>query len=230
MMANTQNNSQNNWAVVTDFDGTLTLKDIGNELCSEVLGDHWHGLYAKLRNASLDLKSYQKLCWEFFPLSEKAFIEKALRHSELRPGVDEFISKAADHGVPVYVASCGLRPYIETTLKSKLSAKAFANIKDIRCNEVVFSEKRIERFIPPETTKECPYPLDKGAWAAEISASLNGVKLFGIGNGTSDRSFWGHVTELAAIEGLEKWCQNEKHPYIAFKDFFELAQLAPFFK
>lgn len=218
------------WVVVTDFDGTLTKKDIGNELCNEVLGAKWHKLHAEYREGVFDLKEYQKKVWNHFPLNEPAFVQTSLKYAELRPGVEEFLCRAVDSNIPVYVASCGLRPYIEAALKHKLSPKALSAIKDIRCNEVRFSSTAISEFIPPITKAECPFPLDKGAWAREISASLGTpVKLLGIGNGTSDQSFWGVVDQLAAIESLEKWCVQNRLPYTPFVDFFDLAKQVRFF-
>jgi 2,3-diketo-5-methylthio-1-phosphopentane phosphatase len=213
----------NQWLIVTDFDGTLTQKDIGNELCDEILGPKWHAIYAEYRSGKIDLKEYQKKTWNRFPLGEAEFIQRSLRHAYLRSGVDEFLKAAALQKIPVFVASCGLRPYIEATLKKHLSAEALSAIHGIRCNEVSFSSNAIHEFIPPITSDDCPFPLDKGAYAREMAAQFSQpVKILGIGNGTSDQSFWGAVEQLAAIESLEKWCQSQSVPHVSFVDFFDL--------
>jgi 2,3-diketo-5-methylthio-1-phosphopentane phosphatase len=217
------------WIVVTDFDGTLTVKDIGNELCIEVLGPRFDEIYARYRRGEIDLKFHQKLLWEKFPLTESEFRARALKHAELRPGVEEFLSRCADHKIPVYVASCGLRPYIDEVLKNHLSRKALSAIAELRCNEAVFDDTCLAQFIPPQTSAECPYPLDKGAWASEVrTRHAAGTRMLGIGNGTSDRSFVGHVDVLAATESLAEWCRKNQISFVPFEDFTELQDLELF--
>jgi len=217
------------WIVVTDFDGTITEKDIGNELCLEVFPDHFRSVHGRYKKGELDLKSMQKLLWEKFPYSEAQFIERSLFHGKLRPGVVDFLEKCADRNVPVYVASCGLLPYIESTLTSKLTRKARSAILEIRSNLVEFDATSISKFIPPATDENCPYPLDKGAWASELKIKLGAdSQILGIGNGTSDRSFIGHVNLLAATEGLAEWCTKNAQPYIPFEDFRQLIALDVF--
>jgi len=223
MTGNNNSQSKAPWVIVSDFDGTFTVKDIGNELCEEVLGEKWFELYRQYRAGIFGLKEYQKKTWSNFPLSEKEFIDLSLKFAFLRPGLEEFLCQAVDQKIPVYVASCGLRPYIDATLKNKLSPKAQMAIKGIHCNEVKFDENKILEFVPPPSLPECPFPLDKGAWAKEVALKHGPqTQLLGIGNGTSDQSFWGAVHELAAIESLEKWCLKEKIPYISFENFFDL--------
>ncbi len=217
------------WIVATDFDGTLTVMDVGNEIAEEVLGDRFHEIMKQYRSGALSLKDMQKAMWEKFPMGEKKFRERAMHYGTLKPGVVNFLERCADEGVPVYIASCGLRPYIEATLEAKLTPKAKRAILEIKCNEVVFGSSQINQFIPPHTTPECPFPLDKGLWASELKSRYNtGVKVVGIGNGTSDRSFVGHVDHLAATEALAKWFTQHNISYTPFETFDELQNLPIF--
>ena len=212
--------------VVTDFDGTLTAKDIGNELCLEVIPELFKSLYARYRKNEIDLKEFQLELWTHFPLSESEFRSRALAYGDLRPGVNEFFEHCADRGVPVFVASCGLRPYIEEVLRAKLSRKALKALREIRCNEAHFDSSRLSELIPPATSPECPYPLDKGAWCSELKTKFPATtRVFGIGNGTSDRSFKGHIDEFAATEALADWCESSQTSFTRFEDFRDLMPL-----
>jgi HAD superfamily phosphoserine phosphatase-like hydrolase len=217
------------WAVATDFDGTITEKDIGNELCIEVLGSRFHDIHGAYRRGELGLKEMQLELWQEFPMAERQFRDRARAYAKLRPGVNEFLERCLDSGVPVFVASCGLRPYIEEALQHGLSSKARSAVREIRSNEAEFDTTKLSRFIPPVTAADCPYPLDKGAWCTELKQTLPpGTRFLGIGNGTSDRSFVGHVDQLAATEALAKWCETQKVEYTPFTDFRDLMSLPIF--
>lgn len=212
------------WIVVSDFDGTFTERDVGNELCKEALGvarfDEVHQAY---RRGEIGLKELQQRLWTNFPMNERTFRAAARRHATLRPGVVEFLTRCQTQKIPVYIASCGVRPYIEESLDALLPAPLRPSILEIRCNEAEFDAHRLSKFTPPASAPDCPYPLDKGDWAREIRARYPaGTKAFAIGNGTSDRSFWPHVDKLAACEALATWCAKENVPHKAFEDFRDL--------
>lgn len=208
--------------IVTDFDGTLTEKDVGNELCREVIGPRFKELHASYKAGGLDLRTMQQKLWLGFPLSEKAFRERALHHGRLRPGVIEFLEKCVDDEIPVYVASCGLRPYIDVVLNAKLSPKALKAIREVRCNEATFDAEKISTFTAPDDASVSKYPLDKGAWCEALRITHPGKKVIAIGNGTSDHSFAGHADRLLATEGLATWCEKNNVPFEPFEDFFDI--------
>lgn len=213
------------WIVVSDFDGTLSRKDVGNELCKEVLGETFFEIHRLYKKGGIDLRAMQQKVWQNFPLSEARFLERSLHYGELRPGVNEFLEHCLAHAVPVYVASCGLRPYIEVVLKQNLTPPARAAIKGLRCNEARFDHEKIAYFAAPDAETKSAYPLDKGAWCNELRAQHPGAKVLAIGNGTSDYSFAGHVDRLAATEGLATWCTQKKIPFEPFEDFRNMHEL-----
>ena len=216
------------WGVVTDFDGTLTTTDIGNELCLVAAPEKYRELQGAYRRGELGLKEYQHKMWMNFPLSESEFCAKARSLATLREGVVEFFEFCQERSIPIFVASCGLRPYIEVVLKELLSKKAQLAIQDVRCNDVRFSSSNICEFTPPKSEPTCPYPLDKGAWSSELRLKIPLKRILGIGNGTSDRSFVGHVDHLAATEALAQWCVASQTKHTFFESFNTLSDiLAP---
>lgn len=208
--------------IVTDFDGTLTQKDVGNELCREVIGARFKELHTIYKAGGMDLRTMQQKLWLGFPLSEKAFHERSLFYGRLRPGVIEFLEQCADTDTPVYVASCGLRPYIDVVLRANLSPKAMKAIRETRCNEAAFDHEKICTFTAPDDESVSKYPLDKGAWCQALRKVHPGKKVIAIGNGTSDYSFAGHADRLFATEGLATWCEKNNVSFEPFEDFFDI--------
>jgi 2-hydroxy-3-keto-5-methylthiopentenyl-1-phosphate phosphatase len=217
------------WVVASDFDGTLTKLDVGNEIHKSVKPQDFIDLQAAYRRGDISLKELQRQMWQDFPLSESEFRKRALSFAELREGVNEYLELCLDHSIPVYVASCGIEQYIAPVLDTLLSPKARKAILGLKCNRAVFDSQKLAEFIPPDSDAESPYPLDKGAWIQQIRSQKHpGSKVLGIGNGSSDRSFIGQVDLLAATEALAKWCDNQNIPYQPFEDFHELIQKRPF--
>jgi len=216
-------NAKSGWVVATDFDGTITQLDVGNEIHKSLKPQDFVALQAAYRRGELGLKELQKNMWQDFAMDEASFRKLAHDFGTLRDGANEFLEHCHDSAIPVYVASCGIRTYIETVLDALLSPKARASIKGIQCNNAVFSGNMLSEFIPPPSSPDSPYPLDKGAWIQEIRRDRHPhAKILGIGNGTSDRSFAAQVDVLAATDALARWCETQKVKHVPFESFREL--------
>ncbi|MEO5666938.1 MAG: haloacid dehalogenase-like hydrolase [Bdellovibrionota bacterium] len=221
--------SKSSWVVATDFDGTITRLDVGNEIHKSLKPDDFVALQGAYRRGELGLKDLQKGMWENFAMSEADFKKRARDFGTLRDGANDFLEYCVDQKIPVYVASCGIRTYIETVLDALLTPKARASILGIQCNNAVFSGDKLSQFIPPPSSPDSPYPLDKGAWIQDIRRDQHpDAKILGIGNGTSDRSFAGQVDRLAATEALARWCETQKIPFFAFESFQEILKAGLF--
>jgi 2-hydroxy-3-keto-5-methylthiopentenyl-1-phosphate phosphatase len=213
----------NKWVVATDFDGTITRLDVGNEIHKSLKPEDFVMIQARYRRGEINLKQLQLHMWENFGLSEAEFKKRALSFGALRDGANPFLESCLDAGIPVYVASCGIRTYIETVLDTMLTPKARSAILGIECNNAVFEGERLSQFIPPPSSPTSPVPLDKGAWIQSIRREKHPkAKVLGIGNGSSDRSFAGQVDELAATEALALWCEKENVPFVPFESFHDL--------
>lgn len=211
------------FAVALDFDGTITMTDVGNALCEEFIPEHFTKHHSRYSAGELSLRALQQIMWDGFPLSEKSFREATRRLNKLRPGVNEFLEKCAERGVPVFVVSCGIRPYIDETLQQHLSPRAREAIKGVVCNDARFEGDKLLKILPPNPDESDPLPLHKGAWVrAQRDKLYPGYKLLAVGDGSSDFSFAGHVDWIAATRKLAAYCDKHKHPYLPFNDFFEL--------
>lgn len=213
------------WIVVTDFDGTITQKDVGNELCMVFANEQYRKLHFEFRAGNLNLKEYQQEMWTRFPSSELRFREEATRLGELRPGVNEFLEKCAAKKIPVYIASCGIRHYIEEVLKAHVSEWAQLAITGLVCNDGVFEGESMIEIKMPDNDPTGKTPLHKGLLAEELSKKHGGAKVLAIGNGTSDKSFVGHVDQICACDKFIDYCKGQNVPFTAFEDFRSLYNL-----
>ncbi|HVJ66102.1 MAG TPA: HAD-IB family phosphatase [Bdellovibrionota bacterium] len=215
------------WIVVTDFDGTLTKKDVGNELCDVFASEQFRKLQSEYRAGTITLKEYQLMMWTNFPCNEDNFRSEAARLGELRAGVNEFLEKCAAKKIPVYIASCGIRPYIEEVLNSHVSEWARSAIAGIMCNDGEFDTKQMKKILMPDNDPTGKTPLHKGLYAEELSKLHGGAKVLAVGNGSSDKSFVGHVEQIAACDKFIDYCRGKNVECIKFEDFRDLYKKVP---
>lgn len=214
------------WIVVTDFDGTLTEKDIGNEICQFFRPQEYKTLSGMYGRNELNLRNFQQQMWSNFPATREKFIEASLRVASLRPGVNEFLEICAHKNIPVYIASCGIDTYIESVIERFFSKFAQAAIKGISCNKSSFGDTSLQTITAPNADLTQPEPLHKGKWAQEL-AQKHRSKVMAMGNGGSDRTFLGHVDLLFATEKLVKISETAGHPYLPFENFFDILRQWP---
>ncbi len=216
----------NSWIIVTDFDGTLTEKDIGNELCKLFLPDLYKKLSDDYNGGLLSLREFQQKMWTHFPCGPDIFAEASLRMASLRPGVNEFFEACAHKKIPIYIASCGIDLYIQKVIERFFSQFAKAALSGVRSNTSKFSPTRIEEITAPDIDNGQPEPFHKGRWAREMGIKHN-AKVIAIGNGGSDRTFLGHADMIFATEKLVKICEKAGEKFTPFENFFDILKMLP---
>lgn len=105
------------YALITDFDGTITTKDIGNALCLH------YGLTtpSKIEQAysvKADAREWMKEHFGRVKTTQKDFEDTILKHAQVRRGFKELIQFAQENDIPFEVASGGLDIYIQPVLKA----------------------------------------------------------------------------------------------------------------
>lgn len=214
----------NKWIVVSDFDGTISQKDIGNELCKIAIPDKFTKLLKRYRSEDITLRDMQEEFWLGFPMDQETFTKNSLEFGAFRPGVNEFFESCTDKNIPIYIASCGMDAYINPVLDKNLSEKAKKSLCEVRSNQVLFDHQKISELITPLSDKSNPLPFHKGEWCCEL-AEIHQANVLAIGNGTSDRSFIGNVSKIAACDSFSDYLKATDHDHFQFTDFNDLLTL-----
>ena len=98
------------WAAVSDFDGTITMLDVGDSLLL-----HYGYSDRKTIAASYALKvrveDFMKKAFAGAKLSEDAIAEFVNTRVKARPGFKDFVSFCARKGIPLEIASGGVDLY-----------------------------------------------------------------------------------------------------------------------
>jgi 2-hydroxy-3-keto-5-methylthiopentenyl-1-phosphate phosphatase len=210
--------------VVSDFDGTISRKDVGNEICLQIDSEKYKDLQALYRQKKITLRDYQKQMWEGLALTQNRMKSLAVQFSELRPGFLDFLRHCSNRKVSVYIASCGLRDYIEPVLEKEISKELRQCIHEISCHDATYADNRLRRLEFRDSESLSPiWPFDKGRWCRELK-KVHGPEclIIGIGNGTSDQNFVGSVDLIFATDALSEYCKSQNVPFVYFDNFFEI--------
>ena len=211
-------------AVVCDFDGTATVLDIGDEISRHFCGDEYLALQKKLfHEGKLDTRSIIQSIYTPIRAGEAEVVAFALRTAKVRPGFLELVAAARDRGAPFYLASGGLRQYVEAVIAAHLPAELGQHIR-IRANEAVFSTQGLR--------VEYPGDAESRALGCDVCGSCKRVAIaearragakyvLGIGDGFADRCLVQFADRTFAREDsyLHRYCQ-ERH--LACTPFTEL--------
>ena len=177
-------------AVVCDFDGTATLLDIGDEISKRFGGRaHFDEQKAMFARGELSTRGIIEGIYAHVHASLEEVCAFAVEIAKLRPGFAELVQAARDRGAPFYLASGGLRQYIDAVLERHLPEDLRAHVQ-VRANEGIFTPSGLRVRFPgdlPSRLAGCEVCGScKRVTVAEARGGGAGFVL-GIGDGFADR-------------------------------------------
>ena len=201
------------WAVVTDFDGTVTLKDVGDFLLQYfkvATKEEVEGSY------SPDVKMEEWMIRYFRPLTtpRKKIEAYVLRSTRLRNGFREFRAFCAGQAIPLEIVSGGVDLYIDCLLKKwRLKIKSFYGRTRLTAKGLLVE-----------------YPCLKGTTLDVFKAARVrhyqrlGYKVAFCGDGTSDLKAARIADAVFATKRLRRFCLEEGVRNRQLKNFFTVKE------
>ena len=208
-------------AVVCDFDGTATLLDIGDEI-SKHFGrvEHWEAESARFRRGELDTRGIIEAIYTNVVASEEEVRAFAAANARLRPGFPELVAACRDRGAPFFLASGGLRQYIEAVLAANLSPELRAYVRVV-ANEGLFGPGGLKvRFPSEDAARELGCTACGSCKRVSVAeARKAGARyVIGAGDGFADRCLARSAESIWAREGsyLHRWCVDQRVAHTPF--------------
>ncbi len=204
--------------VVLDFDGTVTQKDIGDEICDRFAPPAWRDIDAAWVRNEISLPDAQRQMWSLARAERPQALAYAREIGHLRPGLDALLAAARRAGAAVWLASGGFDFYIEALLGPRLEL-----FERRYFNATRFIDGRIEVDFPHAELACGRCAVCKGKVCD--AARAGGQPTVFIGDGASDRCAIGRADRIFAVRGslLERTCGERGAAYVAFDDFGEVA-------
>lgn len=207
---------QSNISIFCDFDGTITLKDVGNEFFNNFTDIK--PLNTALKAKELGIKQYWQLLAKEIPsnFNEHDFSILA-KDFEIDPNFKNFYSYIKSEGVCFTILSDGFEEYIAPILNQN------------GLSEIEFFANKLTKLTNKEVKPIYQYANDS---CSCFSASCKRNKLLElmkasevliyIGDGYSDFCPAEHSDIIFAKGDLEKYCQIHRIPHHGFRNFFDI--------
>ena len=205
------------YAIVIDFDGTITGNDMGLAVMIEFGAPGWEEGIEKYRAGEFNSMELHR--WEvgFLPAARaKEMRERAADEAEIRPGLRELVEYAAANEIPVEIASCGWSFYISAILKRH------------GFGEIPFTSVSANF----DGGEFATYGLSPGATHCEVNGVCKcdrvrphqeaGVTVIYVGDGLSDFCVAAQSDMVFARRTLAEHCELEGIAFTPFDDFFEV--------
>jgi 2,3-diketo-5-methylthio-1-phosphopentane phosphatase len=181
-------------ALVLDFDGTIAMADVGDELCERFAPAEWADIDARWLAGELSLDEAQRQMWRLVRADAPSLLRFAVEIGPLRPGLDALLEHAASVGAPATLASGGFRFYIDAILGARLG-----RFDAVYANEAALERGGVEVHFPHKSTLGCARcAVCKGR---VCDAVRRGGPVLFVGDGASDRCAIGKADLLFAIAG-----------------------------
>jgi 2-hydroxy-3-keto-5-methylthiopentenyl-1-phosphate phosphatase len=208
-------------AVVCDFDGTATLLDIGDEISKHFGGvERWKTESARFRRGELDTRGIIEAIYTNVLASEQDVRAFAAATARLRPGFSQLVAACRDRGAPLFLASGGLRQYIEAVLAANLAPDLRAHVR-IVANEGLFGPAGLKvRFPTEEAARElgCTACGSCKRVAVAEARKAGARHVIGAGDGFADRCLAKSADSIWAREGsyLHRFCVENRVAHTPF--------------
>ena len=205
--------------IFTDFDGTITLKDIGDEIFKQFGSFEPH--HSQLKAGELDIKDYWKIACNTF---QKGTTEQTLIDYALSVDIDPWFKKFADYckeqDFHLSVISDGFSSYINPILE-KLELD---NVK-VYSNHLTFESDG--SIVPhyPYASEACDCMCASCKRNEMLSnIPIDAIVVF-IGDGYSDFCAAEHSDIIFAKKDLARFCVENKLPHYHYSNFFDVMRI-----
>lgn len=203
------------FAIITDFDGTITTRDIGNALCTH-FGTMKPGGEIKDYDTKEDPSIWFKKFFSPIKVTREEFESIILSYAVVKKGFDKLVLFANKHKIPFEIVSGGLDIYIKPILK-----KHNLPPLPIYCVRGVLEPKGIKVDFPDYPTT----PLDDFKAQRVKYYQDKGYTAVFLGDGLVDLEAAKQADILFATGYLAQLCDKNNISYREFKDFTKLLKL-----
>lgn len=105
------------WALISDFDGTASIKDVGDAIVKTFVGPNcWADVDASISRRELTVKGAYETIYAKMHVSDKILSDFVLQF-DLDPGFKTAVQLFTEKGLPVMILSDGFDYYIDRILK-----------------------------------------------------------------------------------------------------------------
>jgi 2,3-diketo-5-methylthio-1-phosphopentane phosphatase len=199
-----------------DFDGTISLNDVGDELIS-TFGD-FQTLMRQLLDGHLTVAEYyRRAAASFGATATPATVEAYARTQPLDPGFPPLVRWCREVGIPVTVVSDGFDVYITPMLGSI----GMTDLVEVRCNRLSWHDN-VWTPVFPGASEACRCFCASCKRNVILSEASPEAVVVYVGDGLSDGCAVRYADIVFAKDTLAESCTREGIPFHAYETLGEV--------
>jgi len=203
----------NRFKIFLDFDGTVTKKDVGDEIFKKFLDIN---VVNNIVEDLLQDRISSRECWESLckaaPPINKNELDEFILSQEIDPTLHPFINYCESNRIELFILSDGFDYYIEKILfREKLShLKVFSNRLKLDDNGILFPSF-------PFYNADCKSTANCKRNHIIDNSSEDDYTVF-VGDGNSDKDPIQYVDFIFAKGDLLKFCEKQRITFFPFRN------------
>ena len=203
--------------LILDFDGTVTDRDIGDEVCDRFADPSWKEIDAAWVRNEISLPDAQRKMWALARATREEAVACALAVGHRRPGLHALLAEVKRQGGETWLASGGFDFYVEALLGEDV-----ALLSRRFYNRARFNDGQIAVDFP-HTELACERCAVCKGKVCDLARTVAERVVF-VGDGSSDRCAVGRCDELFAVTGgiLDRHCAAIGAPATRFSSFDQI--------
>jgi 2-hydroxy-3-keto-5-methylthiopentenyl-1-phosphate phosphatase len=202
--------------ILCDFDGTISIQDMGYVLVTQFASDEWKSIDRDFREGKIGSKEAYSRIAKILSGDEPTIHRFIQEHSNIDPSFPMFYEYCREKGMDIKIVSDGLDLYIKKILEIHHLSKIpfYANVTHF------LKGKGIEITFP-HSEEECGLCGTCKKKLIQIHRKKYDT-IFFVGNGLSDRCAAQEADFVFAKDSLYHYCTEQDIPCHFFKNFHEV--------
>ncbi|MBF7685093.1 MtnX-like HAD-IB family phosphatase [Acinetobacter sp. B10A] len=215
LLMNVEQYRKNNWKILCDFDGTISLQDTTDELLEHFADDGWQDIEELWEQGQIGSKECMQRQIALLNVS-KQDLEAFVQNIKIDESFIEFVKLTKYYGIPLTIVSDGLDQVIRCVL-----AKYNLMHVPVIANQLQQVSDTRWQLAFPNASKTCN--SQSGTCKCKVSKQHQQYKTILIGDGRSDFCLSERADYVYAKTSLLKHCQKNKISHVAFHRFDEIS-------
>ena len=197
-----------------DFDGTIIRHNLGVLFRETFAQGDWKGVETAYAQHRITVEECNRQQYRLINEPVESLQDFACRHSEVRPGFNEFVGYCQQTGIPLVIVSNGVDFYVQTIL-----AQIGMSHLELHCGHGVFSgDGIIVSYEDPEGK-----PLDSGFKSRYLNwLKQKDSRVIYLGDGYSDIEPASQADHVLATGALPDMLAAKSIAATPFDDFYQV--------
>jgi 2,3-diketo-5-methylthio-1-phosphopentane phosphatase len=210
-------NSKKHIAVFSDFDGTITRLDIGDEIFKQF--GTFEPYHSQLVSGELKISEYWHIVCNSLKVGKDQIIDFA-NSAEIDAYFKEFADYCFRSDINLSVISDGYDIYIDAVMQRMDLRRV-----PVYCNKLIFEDGKSPVPFFPGASESCHCLCASCKRNAMLSDVPEETIIVFIGDGASDYCAAEHADIIFAKGNLAAYCNENKLPHYPFSTFFDVMRI-----